>query len=101
MLKPDDTEEVINQKRINQLLEIRDENNSSLLSEIIDLFLNGPPQILKKTFHAFAQQAAKLLESIAHYSQSGIDFLGANRCREPRMKFERISKGRSSKTLNR
>ncbi|OGB21342.1 MAG: hypothetical protein A3I66_04590 [Burkholderiales bacterium RIFCSPLOWO2_02_FULL_57_36] len=84
--------EVINQRRINQLLEIQDENSPSLLSEIIGSFLNDSPQILETISQAVANQDAKLLESTAHYLQSSIDFLGANHMREPCRKLERMGK---------
>jgi PAS domain S-box-containing protein len=82
---------VINPARIEQLRAIGD--GASLLDEVIASFLGEVPQLLHKLALAVSGQDGKLLASTAHYLQSSIDFVGANRMRLPCSNLELMGKG--------
>jgi HPt (histidine-containing phosphotransfer) domain-containing protein len=81
---------VINPARIGQLRAIGDED--SLLDEVITSFIGEVPQLLHKLEHAVREHDGQLLASNAHYLQSSIDFVGANRMRVPCTNLELLGK---------
>ena len=83
---------LIDQCRIDQLLEIQDENNPTLLADIITLFLNDSPHHLKTISQAIAHQDAALLESSSHRFLSSIDNLGVQRMNQHCVALERLGK---------
>lgn len=84
---------VINESRIDQLRAIDD--GASLLDEVIGSFVGEVPQLLDKLAHAVGARDGRMLASTAHYLQSSIDFVGANRMRVPCINLELIGKGES------
>jgi PAS domain S-box-containing protein len=82
---------VINPVRIEQLRAIDDD--ASLLVEVIGSFVAEVPQLLNKLAHAVREHDGQLLASTAHYLQSSIDFVGANRMRVPCANLELLGKG--------
>ena len=82
---------VINASRIDQLRAIDD--GASLLDEVIASFVGEVPQLLDKLDHAVETRDGPLLASTAHYLQSSIDFVGANRMRVPCINLELMGKG--------
>jgi CheY-like chemotaxis protein len=82
---------VINASRIDQLRAIDD--GASLLDEVIGSFVGEVPQLLDKLAHAVETRDGALLASTAHYLQSSIDFVGANRMRVPCINLELMGKG--------
>jgi CheY-like chemotaxis protein/HPt (histidine-containing phosphotransfer) domain-containing protein/anti-sigma regulatory factor (Ser/Thr protein kinase) len=84
-------EAVINPARIEQLRAIDDE--ASLLDEVIGSFIGEVPQLLNRLAHAVREHDGQLLASTAHYLQSSIDFVGANRMRVPCTNLELLGKG--------
>ncbi|KFC74944.1 response regulator [Massilia sp. LC238] len=82
---------VINASRIDQLRTIDD--GASLLDEVIGSFVGEVPQLLDKLAHAVETRDGPLLASTAHYLQSSIDFVGANRMRVPCINLELMGKG--------
>jgi PAS domain S-box-containing protein len=81
---------VINPSRIEQLRAIGDED--SLLDEVTMSFIAEVPQLLHKLKHAVREHDGQLLASTAHYLQSSIDFVGANRMRVPCTNLELLGK---------
>jgi CheY-like chemotaxis protein/HPt (histidine-containing phosphotransfer) domain-containing protein len=88
----DDGSDVIDRRRIAQLLEVQDENNPTLVADIVNLFINDAPQHLSNLANALAKGDAALLESSAHRFLSGIDNLGARRMHEHCVEIERLAK---------
>ena len=86
---------VIDQRRIDQMLAIQDENNPTLLADIITLFLDDSPQHLQNISDAVAQQDAALLEASAHRFLSSIDNLGVLRMNRHCVELERLGVARS------
>jgi len=82
---------VINPARIEQLRAIDDD--ASLLDEVIASFVGEVPQLLQKLARAAGEHDGPLLASTAHYLQSSIDFVGANRMRLPCSNLELMGKG--------
>ncbi|MEW6759825.1 MAG: response regulator [Pseudomonadota bacterium] len=82
---------VINASRIEQLRAIDD--GASLLDEVIGSFIGEVPHLLAKLAHAVDTRDGPLLASTAHYLQSSIDFVGANRMRVPCINLELMGKG--------
>ncbi|MYM89753.1 response regulator [Rugamonas sp. FT82W] len=87
--RPDDA--VLSEARIDQLRAIGDD--LSLLDEVVASFIAEVPQLLEKLANAATAQDAKLLASTAHYLQSSIEFVGANRMRLPCTNLELMGKG--------
>ena len=83
---------VIDRRRIDQLLQIQDKNNPTLLADIVALFLNDSPQHLQTIGHALATQDAGLLEAAAHRFLSSIDNLGVQRMNQHCVELERLAK---------
>ena len=83
--------DVIDRRRIEQLRELEDENNPTLVADIVELFLNDAPGHLKHIARAIAQQDAALLESCAHRFLSGIDNLGAQRMHDQCVALGRLA----------
>ena len=83
---------VIDRRRIDQLLQIQDKNNPTLLADIVALFLNDSPQHLQTIGHALATQDAGLLEAAAHRFLSSIDNLGVQRMNQHCVELERLGK---------
>lgn len=82
---------IINASRIDQLRAIDD--GASLLDEVIGSFVGEVPQLLDKLARAVETRDGALLASTAHYLQSSIDFVGANRMRVPCINLELMGKG--------
>ena len=83
---------IIDQRRINQLIELQDENTPHLVADIIDLFLADSPKHITKLIGAVAESNASILQSSAHRFLSSIENLGAVRMREPCLALERLGK---------
>ena len=84
--------DVIDRRRIAQLMELQDEDNPTLVSDIIDLFVNDSPKHLQNISAALADQDAAALESATHRFLSSIENLGADRMRKHCMELERLGK---------
>jgi PAS domain S-box-containing protein len=83
---------VIDRRRIDQLLELQDEDNPRLVGDIIELFLADSPKHIENIGRAIAGQDAALLQATAHRFLSSIENLGAVRMREPCLALERLGK---------
>ncbi|MCU6501661.1 response regulator [Rugamonas sp. A1-17] len=81
---------VLSHARIEQLRAIGED--LSLLDEVVASFIAEVPQLLEKLALATTAQDAQLLASTAHYLQSSIEFVGANRMRLPCCNLELIGK---------
>ncbi|HYD95549.1 MAG TPA: response regulator [Noviherbaspirillum sp.] len=92
---PEDAAPVIDRRRIDQLLELQDENNPTLASDIIQLFVNDSPKHLQNIGEALASGSAEDLVSAAHRFLSSIENLGAQRMRKHCMELERLGRERS------
>ena len=88
----EDSMAVIDNRRIDQLLEIQDDSNPTLLADIIALFLNDSPLHLESIGRAVAEQDAAQLEASAHRFLSSIDSLGAQRMNQHCVELERLGK---------
>ncbi|WP_292932115.1 response regulator [Noviherbaspirillum sp.] len=84
--------EVIDRRRIHQLMELQDEDNPTLVSDIIELFVTDSPKHLNNIATALAEGNAEALESAAHRFLSSIENLGADRMRKHCMELERMGK---------
>jgi PAS domain S-box-containing protein len=82
--------QVIDQRRLDQLRELQDEHNPTLLADIVKLFLADAPQHMQNIALALAKQDAALLEASAHRFLSGIENLGAQRMRPHCIELERL-----------
>jgi PAS domain S-box-containing protein len=91
----DDSGGVIDRRRIDQLLALQDENNPTLLTDIIALFLKDSPMHLQNIASAVAQQDGAQLQSSAHRFLSSIDNLGALRMHSHCVELERLGKERT------
>jgi PAS domain S-box-containing protein len=80
--------DVIDRRRIDQLIELQDENNPTLASDIIRLFINDSPKHLSNIQAALSEQNAEALVSVAHRFLSSIENLGAQRMRKHCMALE-------------
>jgi PAS domain S-box-containing protein len=87
-----DSSGVIDRRRIDQLLELQDDTNPTLLTDIIALFLKDSPMHLQNIATAVAQQDAAQLQSSAHRFLSSIDNLGAQRMHTHCVELERLAK---------
>jgi CheY-like chemotaxis protein len=83
---------IIDRRRIEQLVELQDENSPRLLLDIIDLFFNDSPKHLENLSLALRNQNAELLESTAHRFLSSIENLGAQRMRKHCMDLEVLAR---------
>lgn len=82
---------VIDLRRIEQLLELQDENNPRLVSDIIELFCADSPKHLENIACALADRNTEQLESATHRFLSSIENLGAQRMRTHCMELERLA----------
>ncbi len=76
-----DDAEVIDRRRIDQLMELQDESNPTLVSDIVELFIADSPKHLQHIAAALAASDSASLESAAHRFLSSIENLGAGRMR--------------------
>jgi PAS domain S-box-containing protein len=83
---------VIDQRRIEQLLKLQDEQQPALVADIIELFLADSPRHLETLAAAIRDGDAARLESTAHRYLSGIENLGARRMRVHCMELERLAR---------
>ncbi|HJV53799.1 MAG TPA: response regulator [Noviherbaspirillum sp.] len=83
---------VIDRRRIDQLAELQDENNPTLLSDIVRLFINDSPKHIQNIANALAAKSAEDLVSAAHRFLSSIENLGAQRMRKHCMELERLGR---------
>jgi PAS domain S-box-containing protein len=83
-------DDVLDPGRIAQLRAIGDDTD--LIEEVIASFVGEVPQLLHKLAHAVAAGDGQLLASTAHYLQSSVDFVGANRMRVPCANLELMGK---------
>ncbi|RJF95177.1 PAS domain-containing hybrid sensor histidine kinase/response regulator [Noviherbaspirillum saxi] len=81
---------VIDQRRIDQLLELQDEDNPTLAADIMQLFVQDAPTHLDSIARAITEGDATLLKTASHRFLSGIENLGAMRMRGPCMALERL-----------
>ncbi|WP_151636261.1 response regulator [Noviherbaspirillum aerium] len=88
--KPEDV--VIDQQRIDQLLELQDEDNPTIVADIIQLFINDSPRHLEAIAGALAEEDAKKVQAACHRFLSSIENLGAVRMRPACMELERMGK---------
>jgi PAS domain S-box-containing protein len=91
----ENTTVVIDRRRIDQLLELQDDSNPTLVDDIIALFLKDSPLHLHNIAIALAQQDAAHLQSSAHRFLSSIDNLGAQRMHSHCVELERLGKERT------
>ncbi|MGE5650414.1 response regulator [Noviherbaspirillum sp. UKPF54] len=83
---------IIDRRRIDQLVELQDENNPTLLADIVRLFINDSPKHLENIGNALAANSAEDLVSAAHRFLSSIENLGAQRMRKHCMELERLGR---------
>ncbi|HEY0846383.1 MAG TPA: response regulator [Noviherbaspirillum sp.] len=80
---------IIDRRRIDQLIELQDESNPTLASDIVQLFINDSPRHLQNIADALAAANAEALVSASHRFLSSIENLGAQRMRKHCMELER------------
>jgi PAS domain S-box-containing protein len=85
----EDEAPVIDRHRIDQLVELQDEDNPTLAADIIHLFINDTPVHLENIATALAAGNAEDLVSSSHRLLSSIENLGAQRMRAHCMELER------------
>ncbi|MEC4717671.1 response regulator [Noviherbaspirillum sp. CPCC 100848] len=83
---------VIDRQRIDQLLELQDDDNPTIVADIIQLFINDSPRHLDAIANALAENDAKKVQATCHRFLSSIENLGAIRMRAPCMELERMGK---------
>ncbi|HEX7651016.1 MAG TPA: response regulator [Noviherbaspirillum sp.] len=83
---------VIDQHRIDQLLQLQDENNPTLVKDIVELFINDSAGHLQNISAAIDNANAPGLLSSAHRYLSGIENLGAVRMRDSCMQLEALGR---------
>jgi PAS domain S-box-containing protein len=88
----EDASPIIDRRRIDQLLELQDENNPTLANDIIQLFINDSPKHLQNIADALAAQSPDELLSAAHRFLSSIENLGAQRMRKHCMDLEQLGR---------
>jgi len=88
----DDPSPIIDRRRIDQLLELQDENNPTPASDIAQLFINDSPKHLQHIGDALDHHSAEELVSAAHRFLSSIENLGAQRMRKHCMELERLGR---------
>jgi PAS domain S-box-containing protein len=86
---------VIDRRRIEQLVELQDENNPHLVAEIINLFINDSPKHFDSIANALAAGSPDALEAAAHRFLSSIENLGVLRMRTHCMELERRGRART------
>ena len=84
--------QIIDMRRIDQLLALQDESNPRLVADIIELFFNDTPGHLATIESAIANHDADTLRGSAHRLLSSIENLGAQSMRLPCMELERLGK---------
>jgi PAS domain S-box-containing protein len=87
---------IIDRRRIDQLLELQDDANPTLVAEIVELFFNDSPKHLANIASAIERDNPAELVSVAHRFLSSIENLGAVRMRGLCMELETL--GRSGTT---
>ena len=88
----EDTATVIDRRRIDQLLELQDENNPTLVADIIQLFINDSPKHLQNIARAVTNKNTEELLSASHRFLSSIENLGVLRMRKHCMELERLGR---------
>jgi PAS domain S-box-containing protein len=88
----EDASSIIDRRRIDQLLELQDENNPALARDIIQLFINDSPKHLQNIGDALVAKDPESLLSTAHRFLSSIENLGAQRMRKHCMELERLGR---------
>ncbi len=83
---------IVDRRRIDQLLELQDENNPTLANDIIQLFINDSPKHLQHIADALAAQNPDALLSAAHRFLSSIENLGVQRMRKHCMDLEQLGR---------
>ncbi len=97
--EPAPESEVIDRHRFDQLLQLVDADNPTLVLDIVDLFLNDSPKRLQEIEQALAENHAAALATASHRFLSSIENLGALRMREPCIALERAGQeGRLEQT---
>jgi PAS domain S-box-containing protein len=87
-----DGEPVIDRRRIDQLIELQDENSPTLVADLITLFFNDSPKHFDNIAASIKNGNAHALESAAHRYLSSIENLGAQRMRKHCMELEALGK---------
>lgn len=88
----EDEAPIIDRRRIDQLIELQDESNPMLASDIIRLFINDSPKHLQNIELALSSGNAEDLVSASHRFLSSIENLGAQRMRKHCMELERLGR---------
>jgi CheY-like chemotaxis protein len=88
----EDPTAVIDGRRIDQMLQVQDDTNPTLLADIIALFFKDSPLHLQAMACAVLHQNGPQLESSAHRFLSSIDNLGAQRMHTHCVELERLGK---------
>jgi PAS domain S-box-containing protein len=92
---PIDELPVIDRRRIDQLLDLQDDENPTLVADIVKLFLVDSPKHLDNIAAAIEHGDTSALKSAAHRFLSSIENLGAMRMRDHCMELERLGKAAS------
>jgi PAS domain S-box-containing protein len=87
---------IIDRRRIDQLMELQDDSNPTLVAEIVELFVNDSPKHLANIAGAIERGNPAELVSFSHRFLSSIENLGAVRMRSDCMELETL--GRAGKT---
>jgi HPt (histidine-containing phosphotransfer) domain-containing protein len=82
----------IDRRRIEQLMALQDEDNPTLVADIIELFLADTPGHLAALRAAVERDDAPALKNTAHRLLSSIENLGAMAMRAPCMALEKLGK---------
>ena len=86
---PAPDEGIIDRHRLDQLLELADDDNPTLALDIVALFVNDSPQRLREIERALEESDAAGVASASHRFLSSIENLGALRMRAPCIALER------------
>ena len=89
---PIDELPVINRRRIEQLLDIQDDESPTLVADIVKLFFTDSPKHLESIASAIERADAKALMACSHRFLSSVENLGAMRMREHCKELERLGK---------
>jgi CheY-like chemotaxis protein len=83
---------VLDRRRLAQLNRLQDDENPTLVADIIDMFVNDAPQHLGKLHEAIDAGDAAALKAVAHRFLSSIENLGAVAMRERCMAIEQLGR---------
>jgi len=92
LVDSDTSSQIIDLRRIDQLMDLQDDDNPHLVADIIELFLTDTPGHLGTIEAAVAANDAEALRGAAHRLLSSIENLGAQAMRGPCMGLEKMGK---------